>query len=97
MAAKWLHVAPLDADFRAGVVNADDEHERVWTYNELREFWGDDVYPPYVVTAAERHRWEVCHDLAMKVASTFGTGSAADLQAVWHLERELYYSDRPTD
>jgi predicted short-subunit dehydrogenase-like oxidoreductase (DUF2520 family) len=48
-----------------------------------------DKYPPYVLTKAQRHRWDMAQQAAEEI------GGPAEL--VWQATRSLYHSDIPTD
>ena len=57
------------------------------------EVLGEDEYPPYVTTPAERHRWDMARQAALRVAEDI----EGDDTTVWLATRSLYNSDIPTD
>ena len=64
---------------------------------ELREVWGESVYPPHVVDEDDRRRWDRCHQVATTMSETCESSGVADARFVWYTERSLYESDIPTD
>jgi hypothetical protein len=52
-----------------------------------------EVYPPWVTSAEERHRWDLCLAVARQLFLDPQAGSASD---VWLATRSLYQSDLPT-
>lgn len=53
-------------------------------------------YPPYVQSAAERRRWDVCAQLATHASALHESSGNADPRFVWYATRGLYTSDTPT-
>jgi hypothetical protein len=49
------------------------------------------VYPPYIVTEEERHRWDLAEGIARQL---FGD---LDEASVWMATRSIYKSGIPTD
>jgi hypothetical protein len=52
------------------------------------------VYPPYVLSEADRERWDLCHGIAEKQVELYGDGP--DARYVWMMTRWFYATDVPT-
>ena len=57
---------------------------------------GGTPFPPYVVSADDRKRWNLCLSIARQHSEMFEPGGVADPQYVWFTTRALYKSDIPT-
>src|SRR4051812_32027307 len=56
---------------------------------------GDAVgYPPYVLTAQEEHRWDLCEQMSEALFADLDPGQRRE--QVWSATRALYSSDIPT-
>ena len=51
-------------------------------------------YPPYVLDAAAREQWDLCHAIAARQVELYADGP--DSRYIWFMERWLFYSDVPT-
>ena len=58
-----------------------------------QESLGEDQYPPYVNTPAERHRWDMSRQAALRVVEEI----EGDDTTVWLATRALFNSDIPTE
>lgn len=55
-----------------------------------------DMYPPYVQTAEQRERWDVCVEAAEATSRKSEPSGKPDKIFVWTCTRSLYHSDMPT-
>ena len=53
-------------------------------------------YPPYVRTAEDRARWDICLKTATAMSELCEPSGVADSQYVWFTTRSFYKSDIPT-
>ena len=53
-------------------------------------------YPPYVRTAEDRDRWDICLKTARAMSELCEPSGVADTQYVWFMTRSFYKSDIPT-
>jgi hypothetical protein len=65
---------------------------RCWWRRREREFAPERIYPSYVRTEDDRHRWDLARQAAENVAAEIGGDGVTALLVTW----SLYLSDIPT-